>query len=361
MTARSASIPAADLARCYEMLPEQVWRQLAGRRIFMTGGTGFVGKWLTATLLDVDRRLGLNCEVTVLTRDPAAFQSAAPELASQMRLVQGDVRDFVLPTDEFDTIIHAATDVAALSSPQATFDTCVEGTRRVLALARACGAKDLLMVSSGAVYGRAPPQVTHIPECYTGAPDSTSLSSAYGAGKRAAEWLACASGADGSVAVKIARCFAFVGPHLPLDKHFAIGNFIKASLESQPIVIVGDGTPVRSYLYAADMAAWLWAVLLNGQPGSAYNVGAEESLTIAELARRVVLTLGTELPISILQPAPAGHQAQHYVPDTKKARAELGLPAPLPLDQAILRTAQWHRQLGQADGPDADRRPTLSH
>jgi nucleoside-diphosphate-sugar epimerase len=352
MKPASASIPAADLARCYEMLSEAVWRQLAGRRIFMTGGTGFVGKWLIATVLEADRRLALNCDVTVLTRDPAAFQAAAPELARQMRLVQGDVRDFDFPSDEFDTIIHAATDVAALSSPQATFDTCVEGTRRVLALARTCGAKDLLMVSSGAVYGRTPPELTHIPECFSGAPDSTSLSAAYGAGKRAAEWLACASGADGSVAVKIARCFAFVGPHLPLDKHFAIGNFIKAGLDAQPIVIVGDGTPVRSYLYAADMAAWLWAVLLNGQPGSAYNVGAEESLTIAELAKRVVRTLGTEIPISILQPPPAGHQSQHYVPDTRKARAELGLPAPLPLDEAIRRTAQWHRQLAEPHGRD---------
>jgi dTDP-glucose 4,6-dehydratase len=81
-------------------------------------------------------------------------------------------------------------------------------------------------------------------------------SSAYGEGKRVSEWL-CAQASSNRFEVKIARVFALVGPHLPLDRHFAIGNFIKSAMACEQIIIRSDGTPYRSYLYAADMAGWL--------------------------------------------------------------------------------------------------------
>lgn len=337
------SVSPDDLAHCHVSLPEGLWRQLAGRRIFMTGGTGFVGKWLIVTLMDADRRLGLGCRITILTRNASAFRLEYPQLADQVTLLQGDVRNFEFPAEAFDIVIHAATDVVAQSTAQAIFDTCVEGTRRVLSLAESCGATDLLMVSSGAVYGRPPPEITHISEGYLGAPDTTLPSSAYAEGKRAAEWLACAAAHDSGLKVKIARCFAFVGPYLPLDRHFAIGNFLGSCLNAQPIMIEGDGTPVRSYLYAADMAAWLWAVLLKGRSGQAYNVGAEEAITIADLAHRVAATLNIDVPVLIRHAPAQGHRSSHYVPDTRKSREELGLPLPLPLQEAIVRTARWHQ------------------
>lgn len=333
----------ADLDRTFELLPEATWRQLAGRRLFLTGGTGFVGKWLLASLLDVSRRLDLACHVTVLSRSPEAFMAQAPELARapNVQWMRGDVRSLETTTGSYDTVIHAATDVVARNAPQTTFDTCVEGTRRVLDFARAAGAKDFLLVSSGAVYGRQPSTLRHTPETFTGAPDPLSASSAYGEGKRAAEWLSCAAGVQSAMQVKIARCFAFVGPYLPLDKQFAIGNFIGAALSGQEIVIQGDGTPYRSYLYAADMAAWLWAILLRGAHGRAYNVGAEEDISIAELAATVQRVLGSHSPIRVLTPASPGREVDRYVPDTSRARGELELPPPLPLDDALLRTSRW--------------------
>jgi len=340
-------LPTEDLRRAHDMLSEQTWRELSGRRIFVTGGTGFVGKWLLATLLNADRRLDLGCRVCVLSRDPAAFLSTAPHLAAArgVELLQGDVRDFVFPGGRFDTVIHAATDVVAQCPPETTFLTCIEGTRRVLDFACQADAKDLLLVSSGAVYGRQPPELTRVPETHTGAPDPLLPSSAYGEGKRAAEWLACVAGSTSVLQTKIARCFAFVGPYLPLDKQFAIGNFLKAALAGDEILIQGDGTPHRSYLYAADMAAWLWAVLLRGKSCVAYNVGADESLSIADLAQRVCQVLNASSRIRTLKAALAETLPERYVPDVDRARAELGLPEPMPLGEAIARTAQWHRQL----------------
>lgn len=334
-------IPADDLQRCHDQLGEASWRALAGRRIFMTGGTGFVGKWLLATLLDADEAFGLDCSITVLSRNPAAFLRDWPAMADRVDWVKGDVRDFPIGTDRVDVIVHAATDVVANASPEDVFSTCLDGTRRVLSLARERGASQLLLVSSGAVYGPLPAGMTHVPETHLGGPDPLLSSSAYGEGKRVSEWLAAQTANEG-LEVKIARVFALVGPHLPLDKHFAIGNFLRAAMNGEDIYVNGDGTPYRSYLYAADMAAWLWAILLRGENGRAYNVGSEESLSILTLAHRVADTLNARVGVRAAHSAPADHVPQHYVPQTRRATEELGLHAPLGLEEALQRTANWH-------------------
>lgn len=335
------NVPTEDIQRCHELLGPAAWRSLVGQKIFITGGTGFVGKWLLATLLDADVAFDLSCRITVLSRNPTSFLKDWPDMDGRVHWVAGDVRDFPLGAERYDVIIHAATDVVAQASPQDVFSTCLEGTHQVLALARACGARRLLLLSSGAVYGPLPAGMTHVPEIHLGGPDPLLAASAYGEGKRVSEWLAAQAGADG-LDVHIARLFAVVGPHLPLDKHFAVGNFLHAAMKGEDIVVNGDGTPYRSYLYAADMAAWLWAVLLRGQPGRAYNVGSEDAQSILELAHRVARALDTQVGIRAVRDAPQDHVSQHYVPSTQRARDELGLPPTLGLDEALKRTARWH-------------------
>lgn len=338
------SLPEEDLARVRGILGAASWAPLRGQRVFITGGTGFVGKWLVATLLDANRHFELGCEMVLLSRNPDAFAAAAPDLvgAANVQLVRGDVRNFVFPDGKFGCVVHAATDVVAQGAPQQIFDTCVNGTKRALEFAAQAEASSFLLVSSGAVYGRQPPALERLGEGYAGAPDPLLPSSAYGEGKRVSEWLACAHAAQTGLSVKIARCFAFVGPYLPLDKHFAIGNFLRDAMAGQPIIIQGDGTPYRTYMHAADMAAWLWAILLRGRPAAAYNVGGDEAVSIAELARRVVGVLGANSDVTTLKTAPVGQPSERYVPDTYRIRAELSLPEPLSLDESIARTARWH-------------------
>lgn len=335
------NVPMQDLQRCHDLLGPMAWQSLAGQRIFITGGTGFVGKWLLATLLDADEAFNLCCQITVLSRDPVSFLRDWPSMAGRTDWITGDVRDFPIGTERYDVIIHAATDVVAQATPQDVFSTCLDGTRRILELVRTCGARRMLLLSSGAVYGPLPTGMTHVPENYLGGPDPLLPGSAYGEGKRVSEWLAAQACTDG-LGVSIARLFSVVGPHLPLNKHFAVGNFLSAAMNGDEIIVNGDGSPYRSYLYAADMAAWLWAVLLRGQVGRAYNVGSEDSMSILALAHRVASVLEARVNVRHAQSAPAGHVPQYYVPHTRRATEELGLSAPLDLDEALRRTARWY-------------------
>jgi dTDP-glucose 4,6-dehydratase len=323
-----------------------LWEELRGGRVFITGGTGFFGLWLLESFLHANEQLGLGARAVVLTRDAAAFARRAPHLAGRdaLRLHEGDVRTFPFPEGEFSHVIHAATPTlhpVTEDDRLTMLDTIVLGTRRTLDLAVGSGARKLVLISSGGVYGTQPPEVTHLPEDFSGGPDPIAVGAEYSEGKRLAEYLGALYHRRNGLETKIARCFAFVGPYMPLDTHFAMGNFLRDGLAGGPIRVAGDGTPWRSYLYAADLMVWLWTLLFRGAPARPYNVGGEQAVTIAELAQRVASFFGTTIEIA-RAPTP-GVPAPRYVPSTRRAREELGLRTWIGLDEAIERTVRWHR------------------
>ncbi len=324
-----------------------LWETLRGQRIFITGGTGFIGCWILESLVWANRKLRLNAQATVLTRDMEAFNRKAPHLAQDpcIELIYGDV--LRLPSVEgiFPFIIHAAADPGIGIPPQdpvVVLNTIVEGTRNIMDFAACCKAKAVLFVSSGAVYGRQPDGLSHIPEDYAGGPDVSKPESAYGEGKRCAELLAVAYGDKHGIQTKIARCFTFVGPYLPLDRQFAVGNFIRDALGSGPISVNDDGSACRSYLYASDLAVWLWAILIKGQTHLPYNVGSNHAVSIAELAHCVARICGGRDVHIRKEPKPGAIPAR-YVPDISRASGSLGLKITVPLADAIGRTLQYYR------------------
>jgi nucleoside-diphosphate-sugar epimerase len=326
---------------------EGLWEELRGQRVFITGGTGFFGRWLLESFAWANEKLRLRAETVVLSRNPAAFRAKAPHLAANpsIRFQAGDVRTFEFPPGDFSRVIHAATESSTAmsdSDPLRMFDTIVIGTRRVLDFAVQARARSFLLTSSGAVYGKQPPELTHLAEDHPGAPCPLTPSSAYGEGKRVAELLCALYHRQHGVETKIARCFAFVGPWLPLDAHFAIGNFIRDALRGGPIEVKGDGTPRRSYLYAADLAVWLWTILLRGQTGRPYHVGGDQEVTIGQLANEVRDVVRSSAEIQIRDHPLSTEPLQRYVPSTARARNELGLTATIPLSEAIRRTAAWY-------------------
>ena len=295
-----------------------------GARLYVTGGTGFVGTWFLASIVHANARLGTSIRVDVLTRDPDGFARRSPEIAQAagITLVRGDVRA-AAPPGSYDAVVNAATPASAAlnqDDPAEMIDTIVAGQRATLAVAARNGAIPFLFPSSGAVYGPQPADLTHVPEHYGGGPDPLQPRSAYHEGKRLAELLGAIAVAAGGPSVRIGRLFAFVGPHLPIGTHFAVGNLVRDALAGGPIVVTGDGTAVRSYLYAADMTAWLWGIFARGTPGRAYNVGSEHAVSIAELAGAVSRASGGDPRIEVRDRADPLRAVDRYIPSTSRAR-----------------------------------------
>ena len=324
----------------------EIWEPLRDARVLLTGGTGFVGKWLLCALIAADEALALGVQVTVLTREPADFAASYPSLAAAraVRLLHGDVRSVAWPSGQYDYVIHGAASSDAVlyeERPQEAFDVIVEGTRRVLEMARRAGAGRLLHLSSGAVYDPPPPSAGFAEDSPLG-PLAPMEASAYHAGKREAEALVN-DAEDCGMHITIARLFAFVGPFLPLDKHFAIGNFVGDALDGRTIRVRGDGSPVRSYLYGADMAVWLSVLLADPRAeGEVFNVGSQRGMTIRSVAGTVADASASGCGVEVTGGEATG-AGSVYLPDTRKARSILALEETVPLAEGVRRTMRWHR------------------
>jgi nucleoside-diphosphate-sugar epimerase len=340
----SPPLATKDLRHVVSLVAEADWESLRGKCIFLTGGTGFVGKWLLSTLIEAERTYSLKCKVLLLTRSTPVFQRQAPHLASadSVRLIEGDVRNFCFLDEKIDYVIHAATDVVAKSTPLQVFESCVIGTRRVLEFATQVGCSGLMFIGSGAIYGRQPSSLNGMTESYNGSPELYRPETAYGQSKRISEWLVNAVAAEHGMRVVTARLFTFYGPYLALDKQFAIGNFLRDAMAGGPIVLQGDGTTVRSYLYAADMAGWLWNIFFRGVPGTAYNVGDGEGISMLELASKIALATGSKEGIDIRGETTIGRAPERYVPDVTRAHEELGLSRLIALEDGLRRTVEWY-------------------
>lgn len=337
----------AECETIARMVPTAVWQRLQGSRLFLTGGTGWFGRNLLETIVHANAQRDARIKVTLLSRSPERFARIAPHLAGApgITLHTGDVRDFRFPTGEHSHILHAATtsahETSAGETGLAKFETLVEGTRRLLDFAATCGTQHLLFTSSGVASASAI-NSNPIREDDIGAPPTTDPATALGQGKRAAEFLCSYFGELHGWHTTIARCYSFVGPFMPLDLHYAIGNFIRAALAGEPIVVKGDGTPLRSYLYTGDLIVWLLTLLAREGKPRIYNVGSSQAISIADLAHLVrdLLAPGREIQVLAELMHGVGNPVRSiYVPDITRARHELNLDSWTPLPQAVLRTA----------------------
>jgi len=317
--------------------------------LFLTGGTGFFGRSILRRIAAATQSTKyVPPKVTVLTRAPACFLARYPEFAdlSWLTFHAGDILSGLsaFPQDgKFTHVLHAAADstLGPRMAPLDRFDQIVTGTRNVLDFAVRIGASRLLLTSSGGVYGAQPAALERIPESYLGMPDPLSANNVYSVSKRLAEHLCVLYGEKYGLETVAARCFAFVGPDLPLDAHFAIGNFIRDALGQPEVTVNGNGTPLRSYLYQDDLADWLLTLLEKGRPAQAYNVGSDEAISIAELAHLARDLIAPGKTVSLKGNVGADAAVRNrYIPDIDKMRTEFGLKVTTPLADAIKLTAR---------------------
>jgi nucleoside-diphosphate-sugar epimerase len=326
---------------------KDIWDQLRGQRIFITGGTGFFGCWLLESFAWANDKLNLNALALVLSRNPESFEKKNPHLYHHkaIQFCRGDVQSFDFPEGGFTYLIHSAVyqqHAGEGENQLSMVNEMLQGTRRVMDFCVQAKVQKALLISTGAIYGSVSPQLKKIPEDFSGSIDPALISGAYHQVRRMMESLCVVYAAHYAFEVMIARCFSFLGPYMSLNGRFAVSDFIRNALDRKTVVIKGDGKPVRSYLYAADLAVWLWTILMRGKSARPYNVGSEKPTTILELAEAIA-NEGVPLDVKVTGRSLPGVAPDYYVPDTDRVQSELNLLQATSFQEAITKTLRWYR------------------
>jgi dTDP-glucose 4,6-dehydratase len=297
-------------------------KKLDSKRIFITGGTGFVGKNLLKFLIDHDIAPQ---QVTVLTRDAQKFKQKYPELCNQewLDFEQADIRNLEWNNQKYDYLIHAATSVVDQSESETLFDEIVNGTKQALLFAKQAGVKSFINISSGAVYQ--PNQ--NLLGLTEDSPLVTKLDNqknTYAIAKVSSEHLAYLASNNTTVKVTTLRCFCFAGAYLE-STHFAIGEFVQKALSNEDIVVQAGSGIYRSYLAASDLAMQIFEMLIlatiRASNYEVYNLGSDDAISLLDLAYKVVKVLGSESKVT--RPNIASTVVNYYVPNANKLQASL--------------------------------------
>lgn len=313
--------------------------KLDNSNILITGGTGLFGKSILNFLLYA--RKYYNFDITILTRDKYNFLFNNLQYNKDfIHFINGDIRNFNCDK-EYDYIIHAATpasDKLEKENQLEMYSIILDGTKNIINIASKMNVKKLLFTSSGAIYGEQYESIKSFKENYYGNPITY-----YGKAKKISEELFLTS----NINVSIARCFAFVGPYLNLNIHFAIGNFIRDVIHNKNIIVRGDGRPLRSYLYTADLIIWLFVMLLNSNDKSIYNVGSSYEISIYDLAKKISNSINNyNGSIEVLTKPNYSYPTPKYIPNNSKIIDELKVKENYTLDAAIKRTIEWNLSVG---------------
>ncbi len=316
---------------------------LAGKRIFITGGTGFFGKNILKFL--IEQQLNPSC-VTILTRNERKFRQQHPELCavSWLNFEQADIRELSWNNQEYDYFIHAATSVVNQADAATLFAEISLGTQLALEFAKAAQVKSFINISSGAVYQLN----TKLYGLSENSPLVTQLDNAkntYALAKISSEHLAYLATQTSSLKVTTLRCFCFAGAYLE-PSHFAIGEFVQKALNNEDIVVQAGAGIYRSYLAATDLARQIFEVLIlstiRASSYEVYNLGCADALSLPDLAHKVVAILGSNSKVTT--PNLATSSVNYYVPNVTKLQTLLE-NTPKVLDAIITDTADYYREL----------------
>ncbi|MDC1120284.1 NAD(P)-dependent oxidoreductase [Alphaproteobacteria bacterium] len=314
---------------------------------FITGGTGLFGCWVLSFFDWAQQRKLADPKICILVRRQLPLNKKG------WRVILGDISNFEYESVVTDYVLHMAAPTARETfqgmGDMDKFDMLTRGAKHVLNFSRERTRERTLMLSSGAIYGGfGSERCLPISEIDCHSPSFKTPNQGLAIGKRATEFLTKAYADAAFVDASVARCFSFVGPGLPVDIHYAVGNFVHQALVDGEIIIKGDGKPIRSYMYLGDMVLWLLRILMDGVNGEDYNVGSNESISILDLAKKVVQLSGGDAKITLL-----GHQNQtsgnppnqFYVPDINKCRQELDLRPLFDLEESLKRYIAYNKQM----------------
>ncbi len=297
----AADVVRADLEYMHKALAPE-WPALAGRRLLITGGAGFLGYYFTQAATHYNRSAGKSQRIDITVYDNLA--RGAPAWLEELRAnneLKLETHDMRLPLPKgfgpFDYIIHGASIASPTyyrAHPVATMDVNINGLRNLLDYALASKGtstpvQGLLFLSSSEIYGDPEPKAIPTPENYRGFVSCTGPRACYDEAKRYGETLCTVFARAHGVPTRIARPFNNYGPGLKINDGRVLPDFARDVLAGRDIVMLSDGSATRTFCYAADAIMGYYKVLVKGRDGEPYNIGTETpEISMKELAARVV-------------------------------------------------------------------------
>lgn len=277
------TLPVEDLTDIFHRLKE-IWPQK--KTFFITGGTGFFGRWFIESIAYLEQKLNTNNKFYILTRQEVEIvKNKIPVLMNScFEVIQADLLSLKNLEFNFDYVIHAATDVSALKNSVSNlpdFSSVVDATKRLISVCENKKIEKILYISSGGVYanslkGMKEEEFNHL-NIEILKLNLTSYSNA----KMQCEYLISEFSFRNVIDHCIARCFSFVGPYA--DSKMAVMHMLDKKRLNEAIV-VNSPQVVRSYMYPTDLIVSLFRLLLTRTKYRVYNIGSDEAINLKDLA-----------------------------------------------------------------------------
>jgi len=314
------------------------WHKFENSRILIYGGTGFIGSWLTTALNHANSELGLNIEVLIVTRDAHAAQVKFGSTDSGgIKFIE---HDFAFgPLDDFfeaDYIFHGATPTrvsTGSNNPVNLLNASINAAKHAIQCESFRFEVPMAVhLSSGAIYGQQSMENSHRSED----DEAANELDAYGQAKLATDRVFQDALSDGKIRFQSPRLFAFAGPLLQLDAHFAVGNFVLDGVQGKPILVKGNPNTLRSYMYPSDLIIALLVIATHDEYLNV-NIGSEESISMSNLAY-LISRLTTQKEVLFTNP---NLNPSNYVPSTSRLKSILPGYEFLALEDSLRRWIEW--------------------
>jgi UDP-glucuronate decarboxylase len=361
MSATAAEIVADDLDTVVGNLSDEL-KQLAGKRLLLTGGAGFLGYYLVQAVLRANEdRAREPTELTVFDNYVRGVPAWLEGLAGNEHLTlrEHDIR-MPLPADmdDFEFVVHAAGIASPTyyrQHPIETMDANVNGLRSLLDWSvrqgeRGRPVEGFLFFSSSEIYGDPTPADIPTPETYRGNVSCTGPRACYDESKRYGETLCVNFAGQHGLPVRIARPFNNYGPGLKITDRRVIPDFARDILEDRDVVMLSDGSATRTFCYVSDAVTGYYKVMVRGHDGEAYNIGVEEpEVSMTELAERLAELGRTHFGYRGAVVRRTSDERDYLVdnpsrrcPVIAKAREHLDYAPRVGLDEGLRRSLLWY-------------------